>query len=142
MIKEGSTNLPNNSTAPNTAAHANDSALPDNSTARLDRRANLDGAVVHYGDRSPAAAATGPCVSRRQRADTCPLMYDAALTDVDGPGEGLDLGARVDEALGPQLDGVGAREDGRVGDDQGAGEADGGLWAGLGDGREDGVALR
>lgn len=72
----------------------------------------------------------------------CPLVYNAAFADVDGPGEGLDLGARVDEALGPQLDGVCAGEDGRVGDDERAGEADGGLWAGLSDGWEDGVALR
>ena len=144
MNKHGSkgrrTNLPDNSTAPNPAAHADDRALPDDRTARLNRRAYLDGAVVHYGDRSPAAAS--PAAPGRERSDMCPLVHYAPLADVDGPGQGLDLGARVNEALGPQLDGVGTRQDGRIGDDEGAGEADGGLWAGLGDGWENGVALR
>lgn len=71
-----------------------------------------------------------------------PLVHDATLADINGPSQRLDLGARVDEAFGTQLDGVGASEDCRVGDDEGAGEADGGFWASLGDGRKNGVALR
>lgn len=54
LSKKRCTNLANNSTAPDPAAHADDRALPYDGTASFDSGANLDGAIVHYGDRSPA----------------------------------------------------------------------------------------
>lgn len=45
-----------------------------------------------------------------------PLVHDAPPTNVDPSGSRLEAGARVDDALGADSDGVWAREEGRVGD--------------------------
>lgn len=131
--------LPDNSAPANLTSHAHYTPLLDHGSARLNHGADLDRAVVRY--RYTCLASCPGVWGYASRLllllllgcgpDMRPLVHNTALSNVNGSRLRLDLGARVHKTLGAERDGVNTGQDRGIRNDQGGGEAHGGLRAGL-----------
>jgi hypothetical protein len=95
-------------------------SLADGGFSRLHNRSNLNRHIVFYQD----AEATGSGSGGRS-SDMSPLLYDASATNGQAAVGGLELGARVNDGLGVDIDGVVSGQDRGIGNGDGGGEVDG-----------------
>lgn len=147
------------------AADTDDSALPDDGAPGLDDSVDLDRGIVVDHDAAARARTSAAVTAAAQRvdgwdgrrgrvrvrvrggrhrrggADDGALVDDAAAADGYTAVGGVEARAGVHDRLGADVDGVVARQQRRVGDDDGRGEVDGRLGARGRAAREDRLPL-